>query len=209
MTDDEIKNPIEIKHTWTIAELLDTDFPEIQWVIPDLIPSGLTILGGRPKVGKSWLMLQIAGAVGSGGKFFEKDIVKGSVFYLAYEDGPRRLKDRIAKLGIPRDADIKFERKWRPLQKGGLDDLVIEMAKKDYRLIVIDTLTRAIPGVDQDAAPIIGPITAQLQTMATDRNLGMVLNDHMKKPTGFSGDPIDDILNSTAKTANADAILAI
>jgi hypothetical protein len=206
---ESITKPEEKKQSWTVGELLDTEFPNIQWVIPNLLPSGLTILGGRPKVGKSWFMLQAACAVGTGGKFFDKDIEKGSVLYIAYEDGPRRLKERIEKLGIHRNADIRFVREWMPLQNGGVDDLAIEIARKYYRLIVIDTLTRSIPGVDQDTAQIIGPITATLQTMATDRNMGMVLIDHLKKPSGYNSDPVDDIMSSTAKTANADAILAI
>ncbi len=54
---------------WTVAELLDAEFPEPKWAIPNLIPEGLSIIGGRPKVGKSWLLLQAAIAVGSGGMF--------------------------------------------------------------------------------------------------------------------------------------------
>ena len=59
---------------WTAAELLDAEFPEPKWAIEGLIPEGLTIIGGRPKVGKSWLLLQAAIAVGTGGRFFGKQV---------------------------------------------------------------------------------------------------------------------------------------
>ena len=47
----------------TADEILTAAWPEPVWAIPGLLPVGLTILAGRPKVGKSWLALQIALAV--------------------------------------------------------------------------------------------------------------------------------------------------
>ena len=55
------------KTTWTLDELLDADFPEPTWTVPDYIPVGLVSLAGRPKIGKSWMALQLAIAKGSGG----------------------------------------------------------------------------------------------------------------------------------------------
>jgi len=127
------------KNRWTVAELLDAEFPEPKWAIPDLIPEGLTIIGGRPKVGKSWLLLQAAIAVGSGGVFFDKKVTQGNVLYVAFEDGKRRLHDRIIKMRMPREALVTLQRGWRPLHKGGLDDLVAELAAADYRLVIFDT----------------------------------------------------------------------
>jgi hypothetical protein len=59
------------KTTWTAAELLATQFPEPRWAVPDLVPVGLSFLAGRPKVGKSWLALQMAIAVGTGGRVLD------------------------------------------------------------------------------------------------------------------------------------------
>ena len=44
---------------WTWDHLNATRFPEPVWVVPDVIPSGLVPIGGRPKIGKSWLTLQL------------------------------------------------------------------------------------------------------------------------------------------------------
>ena len=41
-------------------------FPPIAWVVLSLIPDGLTLLAGKPKLGKSWLMLDISVTVGRG-----------------------------------------------------------------------------------------------------------------------------------------------
>jgi RecA-family ATPase len=198
------------RQRWSVADLLDAEFPAPRWAIPDLIPEGLTILGGRPKIGKSWLALQAAISVGTGGVFFNKQIERGNVLYVALEDSPRRLQDRIKKLCIPRDALITFERTWKPLQSGGIDDLLIELEAVQYRLIVFDTLSRAFPGLDQiKQAHIIGKFLADIQSLSINRGVATVMPDHTRKPNGLDSDPVDDIMNSTVKTAAADCVLAL
>jgi hypothetical protein len=50
---------------FTAAALQEMEFPPISYVIPGLIPEGLTILAGRPKIGKSWAALELAIGVAS------------------------------------------------------------------------------------------------------------------------------------------------
>ena len=112
-------------------------------------------------------------------------------------------------MGIPGSAPIRFEFTWRPLHQGGLDDLLIAVERNQYRFIVVDTLTRAIPGVDQNDQRIIGPIIDQFQRLALSHNMTITPADHTRKPNWMYADPIDDIMGSTAKAASADAVLAI
>jgi hypothetical protein len=196
--------------TWSVAELLDAEFPEPNWAVPGLIPEGLTILGGRPKVGKSWLALQIAWAVSTGGKVFGKAVEPGPVLFLALEDSSLRLQDRLRKMGVGRDADITFFLRWKPLQAGGLEDLFNELQRKKYRLAVIDTLRRSIPGLDpKNDQGEVSSVFDALQRYAIQNGLAQLLNDHTRKPNGSASDPVDDILDTTAKTATADTILAL
>lgn len=44
----------------TAAELQQMNFPPVRWVVPEIIPEGLTLLAGKPKLGKSWLVLEHA-----------------------------------------------------------------------------------------------------------------------------------------------------
>jgi hypothetical protein len=201
----------EHQHRWSTAELYDTKFQEPRWAIPGLIPEGLTLLGGRPKVGKSWLALQMAHSVGTGGTFFGKPVEKGAVLYIALEDGPRRLQDRIKKHKIPREAMITFERDWPPLQKEGMALLFDEIVQHEYRMVIIDTLTRSLRGQDQNDQPAIDAVMSNIQRMAIDHHLAILFNDHTNKPkvNVIMGDPVDDIMNSTVKTAVADLVLAL
>ncbi len=84
----------------SVQELLSTDWGKTKYIIPNLLPAGLAILGGDPKIGKSYLALQIAIAVGSGGEIFGEEVDKSPVLYVAYEDTFRRLKERVQKQGV-------------------------------------------------------------------------------------------------------------
>lgn len=198
------------KTNWTIAELMATDFPDPSGPLPGIIPTGLTILGGRPKRGKSWLMLQCAYAVATGGRFLDHELAANKVIYYALEDSPRRLKDRLAKFDPAPDALIEFERELLPLDlKEGMDQ--IREAAEDHYLIVIDTLGRAMPGRDMSKdGGLFSEILGQLQTIAIEKNIAIVLILHTRKPAGMENDPIDDILGSTqGLTAAPDCVLAL
>ncbi len=54
--------------SFTAVELLQTDFPEPRFAVPNVVAEGLTLLVGAPKLGKSWLALNLAIAVASGGR---------------------------------------------------------------------------------------------------------------------------------------------
>lgn len=193
---------------WTMAELYSEDFPEPKTILPKVITVGLTNFGGRPKKGKSLFMQGLAGAVSTGGKYLGLDVERGPVFYLGLEDSPKRFKERALKMGIPGDADIVFVNRWKPLHKGGLNELLIELESNDYRLAVIDTLTRATPGIDPSDSDI-GPIMAELQSLALRHDMSITTIDHTRKPSGMYFDPIDEIMGNTAKSAVADVILAL
>jgi hypothetical protein len=196
------------KTRWNISELLSTDFPDPTGPIPGIIPIGLTVLGGRPKRGKSWLMLQCAYSLAIGGKFLDHDLAINRVLYYALEDSPRRLKDRLAKFNPDPSALIEFERELKPLHLGGLEQ--IDQTADHHYLIVIDTLGRAMPGKDftKDGA-LFADVLGRLQGIAQAKNNSIVGILHTRKPTGLEHDPIDDILGSTGMTAAPDCVLAL
>src|SRR4051794_20023949 len=65
------------------AELMKRIFPPIKYVVPGYIAEGCTILAGRPKLGKSWLMLDIGLAVAAGRYCLGETLCQeGAVLYL-------------------------------------------------------------------------------------------------------------------------------
>lgn len=129
---------------YTIPELLGLDLPPARWAIPGLLSEGLTILAGKPKLGKSWMALNLALTIAAGGMALGSIRVQaGDVLYLALEDRLRRIKDRAAKvlrgLQLPAPPRLSVAVEWKRQDKGGVEDLYNWLEKAtDPRLIVID-----------------------------------------------------------------------
>lgn len=193
----------------TADDILTTEWPEPVWAIPDLLPVGLAILAGKPKAGKSWLALQIAQAVGAGGVALGRRVERGPVLYLALEDPPRRLQERMVKQHWPRGLPVEFMPMGRfidevgDLRNGGGERLARQIQVQRYRLVVIDTLSRSVQGDQNDVADMTIAL-APLQEIAHEHNCAVILIDHHKKGGGFDPDAINDILGSVAKGAMTD-----
>jgi len=192
-------------------EILTTDWPEPVWAIPNLLPAGLTILAGRPKIGKSWLALQIAQAVAAGGCALGEHVDKGPILYLALEDNERRLQTRMQKQGWPMglEADFlqlgQFTRQIDDLRNGGGERLARQIERVGHRLCVIDTLSRACYG-DQSNVEEMTLALTPVQEMAQRLNCAVLMVDHHRKGFGSDPDAVGDILGSTAKGAMADCV---
>ena len=63
-----LSKPIHPYEEWgTARSLMAKEIPPLEWIVPELMPPGLAILAGAPKVGKSWLGLDLTLAVARGG----------------------------------------------------------------------------------------------------------------------------------------------
>jgi hypothetical protein len=83
----------------TLADILHAEFPPMRWAIPELLPEGCMLLGGRPKAGKSLLVLNIALAVATGGTALSQYSVEaGDVLYYDLEGNERRLQKRAIQM---------------------------------------------------------------------------------------------------------------
>lgn len=85
------------------AELLRREFQPVQWAVQGILPEGVSILSGDPKIGKSWLLYQACVAVAAGKPLWGgRDAeIGGDALMLALEDNDRRLQRRLATL-MPR-----------------------------------------------------------------------------------------------------------
>lgn len=196
--------------SYTAADLLAAEFPDPVWLAPGLIPAGMVVLAGRPKLGKSWMALQLAVAVASGGKFLDADVTRRPVLYVALEDSPRRIKDRMKLQRATAGATIDFEFDFPSLSDDrALFALEKMRAERNYQLVVVDTMARALGKVDQNDQVAIGFVVNQLQRWAIEHDLCLLLVDHHKKPSATINDLVSDVLGATSKTAAADAVMGL
>jgi len=197
----------------TAAELASKDFPEPRWMVPGLVPEGLTLLAGKPKLGKSWLCLGLGVAVAMGGRALGKiPVGQGEVLYLALENTERRLKQRLRETlqGVSAPKTLHLATSWPRWANGGLERLEAWLeGHPKTRLIMLDTLARvrnrggkATRLYDDDYAALEG-----LQALASRYRIGVVVVHHLRKAD--SDDPLDLVSGTTGLTGAADTLLVL
>jgi len=195
-------------HRQTATELLAREFPPMRWVVPDLLPEGcLAILASKAKLGKSWLMLQLAIALACGGHFLGHTLAPGKVCYYALEDGDRLLQERLRLLGASGNLDgLVFLDAIRPLNTPeGMAELEGTITEERPRLLILDTLAAAKTGkLDENLAGDFADLANPLRTLAHDTGTAILLVHHHGKLAG--GDAVLDLRGSTALGGAVDTI---
>lgn len=196
---------------WTAVDLLAAEFPPPRWAIPGLVAEGVTLLAGPPKVGKSWLALDLAVAVASGGFALGQQVSRGDVLYLALEDTARRLADRL-RLVLAGDSapdKLQFATAWRVLAEGGTENLNQWLNEHPgARLVVIDVFerVRSRSTSGNAYADDYGPVS-RLKALADKHSVAILVVHHTRKM------PADDFLEEVSGTNGlagaADAVLLL
>lgn len=136
----EVTAPDPLDGAFSAAWLTSQTFAPVEYVIPGLIPEGLTLLVAAPKVGKSWMVLDLAHAAATGGTALGSIRVdRRPVLYLALEDGPRRLQSRMSMLGVDGGPGLMFLTNLTasPVETVGA---YLERHAEDRPLVILDTL---------------------------------------------------------------------
>lgn len=208
-TGEVIEAPPPRLKTISAHDILTSEWQAPEFVVVNLIPIGLIILAGKPKVGKSWLVLQLCKAVAAGIDFMGEKVQQGKVLYLALEDTPARLKDRMRKQGWTTDLPCDFltvgdfKDQIGDFRKGGAEILANAIKTEGYKLVVIDTFSRTV-FTNQLEQHEMSAILDPLQAIAHRCGCALVIIDHMAKNAKTEEDPINDIFGSVAKGATLD-----
>ena len=128
---------------YTMQTLFEQPLEPIDFLVEGLFAQGLYILGGSPKVGKSWLALQLCLAVCGGTSFLGRATHQSEVLYLALEDGPQRLHSRALRLTRTAPAGLYLCGQALPIGQGLEQQL--ERALDEHpgiRLVILDTLQK-------------------------------------------------------------------
>ena len=193
---------------FTSEALMDQTFDPPKWVIEDLIPEGLTVLAGAPKIGKSWLSLQIANAVATGEPLFGRKASKQEgVFVLALEDNPRRLQLRMDKGKFKPSKQLNFAVEF-PLGPRGLAEYLNQ--NNDIKLVIIDTLAIFLPAQSnrgQNAYDSDVGRMRQLHSIVKNMNVSIIVIHHDKQSE--EGDWANKISGSSGIIGTADTLMRL
>jgi len=199
------KNNSKVLETVSMAELYDTVYPSKPPLIDGLLYTGTYLFAGAPKLGKSFLMAQIAYHISRGIPLWDYPVRKAAVLYLALEDDYRRLQERLYRMFGTDGADNLFFSVSAGNLGNGLDEQLQEFMKKhtDTRLIIIDTLqkVREVGGDNYSYANDYEIIT-KLKQFADSYGICILLVHHTRKQG--SDDKFDMISGTTGLLGAAD-----
>ena len=195
------------------AELMAREIPPVRWVVPGMVPEGVALLAGKPKLGKSWLALGLSVAVASGGVAFGNvGVEKGSALYLALEDNERRLQFRLQKVlaGTRVPEGLHYSIECPRLDEGGVDAIEGWLSSRpDSRLVVIDTLAKIRPRQRRGANAYQEDYEAleALLPLAARHNVAILVVHHLRKMA--ASDPLDEVNSSIGLTGGVDGVMIL
>lgn len=199
--------------SWTAAELMACDFPEPRWAVPGIIAEGVTILAGAPKVGKSWLALGLGIAVATGGKALGAlEVTEGDVLYLALEDPPRRLQDRLSKVLAGDGAPVRLTLgiACEPIPAGGAGRISAWLgAHPDARLVIVDVFAK-VRGASGGNVPLYDAdyqAMSALKRIADHYGVAILVLHHVRKAS--SEDFLNEVSGTNGLAGAADAIAVL
>ena len=203
----------------TLPQLLDMDFPPLSWLVPGVIPQGLTLLAGSPKAGKSFFALEVSLAVASGGYAFGPNghqCEQGKVLYCALEDTLFRLQRRVQGLlgnrGYP-TTNLVVTNQLPRMDEGGIESLnTWYQAYPDARLIVVDVLSKFKSHNRRQRGGTLYDqeydVLSPLQEFTLQNNVSVFVVHHLTKRVN-PDDVFDEISGSTALSAVPDTLLVL
>ena len=127
--------------TKSCEEIMTTLYKPTVFAVEGLISQGLYILAGSPKVGKSWLALELCLAISKGEKLLDRPSLQGSALYFCLEDSWKRIQSRLYELTDEPSEKLHFALKADTISDGLREQISkFKSEHDDIRLVVIDTL---------------------------------------------------------------------
>ena len=192
-------------HTVSMTELYDTVYRSRPPLIDGLLYPGTYLFVGAPKLGKSFLMAQLAYHISTGTPLWNYPVRKGTVLYLALEDDYSRLQKRLYQMfGTESTENLYFSVSASQLGSG-LDEQLQNFVREhpDTELIIIDTLQKVREvGGDSYSYANDYDIIARLKQFADNSGVCLMLVHHTRKQK--ADDPYDMISGTNGLLGAAD-----
>lgn len=195
------------QHLYTIDAdtLMSTSLPPTRFIIDRLLPQGLHILAGAPKVGKSWLALWLCLQVAQGANVWDFPTHGGTVLYLCLEDSLTRIQSRLFQITDDAPEALHFATIAAGIGEGLEEQLTNFLTQHpDTSLVVIDTLQR-IRNTNDSGNPYANDYRdiSVLKALADKHHIAILLIHHLRKLN--DDDPMNMISGTTGISGATDS----
>ena len=195
-------------HTITLTELFQTSYTSRPPIIEGLLYAGAYILAGAPKIGKSFMVAQIAYHVSTGQDLWGYKVHQGTVLYLALEDDFQRIQSRMFMMyGVEDTPNLHFATTAGKIGNG-LDEQLENFIREhsDTNLIIIDTMQKIREaGGEAYSYASDYEIIGKLKRFADRHSICIVTVHHTRKQP--AGDSFETISGTTGLLGCADGAL--
>lgn len=195
----------DFMQTVSMPELYEMVYAGKPPIIEHFLYPGTYLFVGAPKVGKSFMMAQIAYHVSSGTPMWNYSVRKGTVLYLALEDDYRRLQERLyIMFGTETTPNLFFSVASKSLNEGLLEQLgTFVNEHPETSLVIIDTLQKVRESEgDTYSYARDYDIIAELKAFADKSGICLILVHHTRKQK--SDDNFDRISGTNGLLGAAD-----
>ncbi|MDL2293464.1 helicase RepA family protein [Ruminococcaceae bacterium OttesenSCG-928-D13] len=205
----ENKKKIEALQTVDGQALLLADLPPIRFTVEGLLPQGLFILAGSPKVGKSWLSLMLSQHVAAGTVLWGRDVPQGTVLYLALEDSLVRLQTRYRRYSEDGTPALHFAIRARTIRDGLVAQIGHFITRHpDTRLVIIDTMQHVRDAAtDKNCYVNDYNDMNMLRQITSAHDITLLLVTHTRKQD--DADPLNRISGSTGLVGAVDGVFIL
>ena len=194
------------------ADLLSKEFPPLVEPVEGLIVEGETLLVGKPKIGKSFLVLQMCSCVATGRPFLGRKTQQGTVLYMAMEDGDRRLQTRLQQIDRDCDNRLRFHKAPITIDEGLFPALENWISKHDDAIMIVVDTAKKVRGTKTGRANLYDidvDEMSKLKAFADKHHIAIVLIHHFNKmrQTRKDDDYFERISGSNGLMGTADTTI--
>ena len=201
----------ETKNMLTVVDgetLMDMKLPPTKFCVETLLPQGISILGGAPKIGKSWMVLDLCVRIAKGEAIWNLSTQKGTTLYLCLEDSLNRIQQRLCML-----TDEVPENAYFATAAGTLADGLCEQIRNfvsehpDTVLVAVDTFQIVRANTTDTSYANDYDDVRKIKQLADELEISILLVHHLRKQG--DGDPLNKISGTTGISGAMDAIFVL
>ena len=188
--------------------LMDMRIKPISFCIDSLLPQGVSLLCGAPKIGKSWLVLDWCVRIAKGEEVWNFKTVKGTTLYLCLEDNLSRIQQRLNEITDEVPNNVFFATSSCSMSDGLAEQIEMFVAEhNDTVLVVIDTF-QMIRSKNKDTTYANDyQEIEELKRLADKLKISLLLVHHLRKQG--DNDPLNKISGTTGISGAVDTMFIL
>jgi hypothetical protein len=183
--------------------LMDMRIKPISFCIDSLLPQGVSLLCGAPKIGKSWLVLNWCVRIAKGEEVWNFKTAKETTLYLCLEDNLSRIQQRLNEITDEVPNNVFFATSSCSMSDGLAEQIEMFIAEQnDTVLVVIDTF-QMIRSKNKDTTYANDyQEIEELKRLAVKLKISLLLVHHLRKQG--DNDPLNKISGTTGISGAVD-----